>query len=195
MSLVSGTSKIEIISQAFGLLGKENPVHIDDESPTVATASKLYDTFLLKAFSSHPWRFAMEPAKELSQLVEPPPIDTWQFAYQLPENFLILYRLRPLNFTDFEIFKDQLFCDIDSPLYMDYIRTIDESNFPSYFVTYMITYLASKIALQVTQNAEIAVAWSQQADIELAQARNLDSQQMPNPFVRSNQIWSAHRGL
>ena len=198
MALISGSSKVEIISQAFSLIGAPRPVNDLDDSPTTAAASQLYDTMLLDMLTDHPWRFAMIVA-ELDQLATPPPNRDWQFAYQLPTGYLTMYRVYPANLSGgywrYIIYRDQIWTNLNGPVFSDFLGNPGEENFPAYFVQLMTMRLASLIAMPVAQNAQLAAFWGEQATKQLAKARNIDSKAMPNPSIQFNELWSAHFGL
>lgn len=189
MSLVSGTSKIEIISQAFTLIGKPRPVIDLNESAITASVAKIYDSTLLDVLGRHPWRFALRIAT-LVKLISNPPLERWQFAYQLPTQYLTAYRTDPL--ADYEIYGNQIFTNVDDPLRLVYVSKVSEAEFPAYFAELMKRQLASIIAIPFAENPTLAQFLKQEADSYFIRGRHTDAQAFTNDFVRQNEIFSAH---
>ncbi len=200
MSLASGTSKVAIISQAFGLLGATRTTNdiIAETSDQVAFASQFYDTLLLGMLTEHDWRFTMIVA-QLKQLKEKPSNDAYQFAYQFPLGFLSPLRIYPKGsrrtVIDYIIYEEQIWTDQDNILFIDYKANVGEARFPAYFVTAIITQLAAWLAMPVTQNIQVTQFWNQEAEKVFLQARRLDSQIQPNNFIQVNDIFASHFAL
>lgn len=200
MALASGTSKVAIISQAFGLIGAPRPINdiIAEVGPQVASASQFYDTILLDMLTVHDWRYATIVA-QLEQLTEKPINDAYQFAYQFPLGFLIPLRIYPKGsrrtVIDYIIYEEQIWTDQDNILFIDYRANVGEARFPAYFVTAIIRELAAWIAMPVTQNIQIAQFERQEADRAFVRARRLDSQIQPNTFIQVNDIFASHFAL
>lgn len=195
MSLVSGTSKVEIVSQAFSEIGSPRPVNDLNDTPTTAAASKRYDVLKLNALSSHPWRFAMNTVA-LAKLNEDPTPRQWQYAYLLPDKFLTAYRLRPN--VDFEQFQDRIYTNYNnaggSDLILDFVQDLSESNFPAYFVELMIKGLASSLAMSVAQSEPLKQLLVEEYRAQMNIARTIDSQTTPSPRFNRDELISAHRG-
>lgn len=195
MSLVSGTSKVEIVSQAFSEIGSPRPLNDLNETPTSAAASKRYDVIKLNALSSHPWRFAMQTVA-LAKLNEDPNPRQWQYSYLVPDKFLTAYRMRPN--VNFEQFQDRFYTNYNnaggSDLILDFIGDLSEANFPAYFVELLIKGLASSLAMSVAQSAPLKQMLVEEYRSQMNIARTIDSQTTPNPRFNRDALLSAHRG-
>jgi hypothetical protein len=195
MSLVSGTSKVEIVSQAFSEIGSPRPVNDLNDTPTTSAASKRYDVLKLNALSSHPWRFAMNTAA-LAKLNETPLPRQWQYSYLLPDNFLVAYRIRPN--VDYEQFRDRIYTNYNnaggSDLVLDFLENVNEGDFPAYFVELMIKALASSLAMSVAQSEPLKQLLVEEYRMQMNIARTVDSQSTPNPRFNRDALIAAHRG-
>jgi len=195
MSSAAGTSKVEIISQALSLLGKPRVVNDLNENKTTIAVSKLYDTWKLKMLSSFPWNFSRN-TELLSQLTEEPINTFWQYAYQLPSDFLMLRAIyikgAGNKFTNFEIQRDQVWSNYSDNLLIEYHRNMAEDDFPGYFVTAITTQIAAISCMQVTQDTTLTQFWAEVAKEDLMNAKYQDSQSEPGSFIQDNELYAAH---
>lgn len=208
MALASGTTQIEIISQAYSLIGAPRPVlditdgRVTSNDPQAAAVAALYTTYLLDELSGRQkWSFTLT-ISELNQLSTPPIDGTFTFAYQLPVGLLDVIRVYPRGtfrndggFYDFKRYREQIWTDLAEPVFMEYTVQIDEESFPAYFVTFFTEYLASKIALPIAQNERLAEFWEKRSERARIKARLQDSQSTPNNKVQANDIFAAHAAL
>lgn len=183
-------SKVSIISEAFLLLGQSRPINDLNDTPQTVAASSFYDTLYPWALTTHPWRFAMH-LRELNQLTEKPILDIWRFAYQLPADYLQLYRIYPIN-NNFSIYEDTIFSNFDNPLILEYTAQVTPPRFAHYFTLLLIYAIAGHMAMMVTQQEALAKLWTDKADQQLVFARTLDSQAQPSPVITSNPIFASH---
>ena len=108
-----------------------------------------------------------------------PPVADYQYAYQLPNDFLralsagMSGRGRGINYR---ISKQELHSDAPEIL-LTYIFRPDESNFPPYFDMVLIARLSAELCLPLTENVSRAEALARQAEVEFTRARQIDSQQ------------------
>ena len=195
MALVSGVSKVEIVSLAFGEIGSPEPMIDLNSTPATSQASKRYDVIKLNILSAHPWRFAMR-SSALAKLVEKPTPREWQYAYALPDNFLTAYRLRPQ--LRFEQFQDKIYINYNnvggSDLILDYISNVNEQSFPGYFVELMIKMLASYLSMAVAQNVTLKQSLLAESRMQLGVARTIDSKSTPNAQFTRDALIEAHLG-
>ncbi len=198
MALISGTSKVEMVSQSFSLIGKPRPTLALDEDPTTSAASAIYDTLLQETFTSNAWRFALQTI-ELNQTTTPPENEFWRVQYQIPSSYLTMLRIYK-NFTrggfvDFQIFKDKIWTNETAPLFCDFIFDPGPGQYPAYFSQLLIFKLAALIALPVAQNENLALFWEKKAEAYFLLARNRDKITMPNLFIQKNNLFGSHFGL
>jgi hypothetical protein len=100
-------TKLEIINYALAYLGNP-PVNTLDLSNTVVQAmSSIYDQQLPDVLASHPWRFALKWA-ELIQDTSTPEDPRWNYAYQLPGDYIQAYQSYPwANYTEIAQYWEQ----------------------------------------------------------------------------------------
>jgi len=187
------TSKVEIISQAFGLLGKPPINDIVTTNLIHVSASRWYDTLLDQLLSvGQPWRFA-SATQQLAQLTQTlPEVTGWKYLYQLPTNpkLLLLNKVYPQQ-TPYLVYEDKLASN-SNEVTIEYIFKPDENAFPSYFTITMIYKMAASIGMEITQDIEIVKLWSEEAVRQERLARHTDGKQNPSQVLPSGQIYQAH---
>lgn len=185
-------TKTEIVSGAFTNLGRGSVSDIDSPSaePVVIVASKKYDLLLENYLGNHPWRFAML-TRDLNHLVDKPPIDIFNDAFQLPADYLNLREARPN--INYRIYEDKVFTN-SNEFQIDYTAKVTEDKFPAWFTLFMEYRLTADIAMPVTQNIDIQQGWQKEAIAQLLSAKFQDSQQQPNDFIVRDPIVAAHFG-
>jgi hypothetical protein len=186
-------SKIEVISDAFILLGKA-PVNSigSDASPVVASVSKLYDLIYPMIITMHTWRFAMA-FKTLSPLSSVPPISKYTYAYLLPNDMLHLYGTYPVN-IDYARYENYLYTNQSTSLTIEYSFLPEVNKWPAYFKNLMVVTLASYAAMPVTESEKLSEDYSQKALNYLNTCRAIDSQQQPNPVILRDSLLSRKFG-
>jgi len=195
MSLVSGVSKVEIVSQAFSEIGSPRPINDLNDNPVTAAASKRYDVIKQNVLSAHPWRFAMQTVA-LIKLAEAPLPRQWEFAYLLPTDFLSAYRLRPN--ANFEQFQDRILTNFNNAggtdLILDFVGDTSEANFPAYIVELLVKGLASSLSMSVAQSAPLKEILVQEFRMQMNISRTIDSQSTPSPRFNRDALIEAHLG-
>jgi len=186
------TSKVEIISGAFVLLGKSPINSIGNGPPIVDGVSKLFDLIYPTLISMHNWRFAMNLAT-LSPLTVIPPMDRWQHVYLLPADLLRLFGTYPetINYVRYE---NYIYTNAFPTLTIEYSFLPDLNKWPIYFKNLMTIYLAAEAAMLVTEDGTIAEYWSQKGLAYLANSRSMDSQQQPSSSIIRDSILSRKYG-
>lgn len=178
-------TKIDIISNAFLLLGTPTINSLNDGSSRANVAANLYDTTVDSLLTSNRWNFAYARLA-LSQLVAAP-AHTYTYAYQLPSDYLMPVRVYTLT-HDYEIIGDKLYTNLDA-VTLDYIARPDESKFPQYFVKALEYRLAVEFCIPITENRAMKETLLQDFRRELGNAMYADSQGRPSrepvdkPFI------------
>jgi hypothetical protein len=185
-------TKINIISQAFVLLGKDVVTSLDPDldggSRGIAAAEQIYDTLYPSLLTIHPWRFAMKSFL-LNELVGPILLDRYTVVYQLPSDLVAIWKVDPIS--QFEIFEDELYSN-RKDLKIEYVFQPDESAFPTYFTMMLIYQLAANIAMTITQQPSLAQLWNTKAEQALAQARFIDSKSRTNDVMNNGPLFASH---
>lgn len=165
-------SKVSIISNASILLGNGPVSSLSNPNKFIASASERYDVLIQSLLSVSGWRFATGIV-ELSQLVSTPIVDEWLYAYELPANYLAMVRLYPN--TEFKIYQNRIFTNIDSPVKAEYRFVPSNNTSNSAFLDYFGYELASDLARGAAEREDIArelkqVALMKKADANFAEA-------------------------
>ncbi len=181
-------TKIQILSQSMSQLGLAPISSVDANNPQAVFASTAYDMLIESTLSNEDWRFATKLA-QLSQLITPPPIDDYTFAYQIPGDFLASVRLIPQTF--FQIVGDQIWTNVDGSqlvkgLFFEYRFRANEGIWPMYFVRYFIIALAEYLAIPLAEKLEYKKELEREKQKLENKAAFLDAQNHTNFPMRSN---------
>ena len=174
-------SKIQIISNAFVLLGGSSIAALDENSTEARIASSLYDTTYTTLITQHRWRFSIKQAT-LARLAENP-LYEYSYAFRLPTDLLYLVKLDTR--TAYQIYGTNLYADVQE-LKADYQYTPDEFDLPAYFLKAFGYILASQFAIPLTGDIEKASYYSQVGAKELIRAKFADSTQTPTHSFASD---------
>lgn len=184
--------KVKICSKALVRCGC-NEISSFDESSTEATvAENFYDEVKENLLSSHPWSFALGQTS-LSRLTATPVAD-YDFAYQLPTDFLKAISLGSGNRelgagVDYRLFEDRVHTNCDS-IILTYVFSAPEEIFPPFFTTALITMLAAELCLPLTENTSRTDLLFRLAERRFTDAKRIDSQQKPPVALVSNALIS-----
>lgn len=140
-------TKIDIISNALILIGNPPISSLDPDQGAGATVSALYETVLEDLLTTTYWRFAIKQ-QTLSKL-SATPLNTWQFAYQIPTDSLAIHRV--VERSRYQIFEDKIFSN-ENELAADYTFRVDDTALPTYFVKAFQYSLAADFAISVTND-------------------------------------------
>lgn len=179
------TTKIDIISNAFLLIGTPTINSLNDGSSRANVAANLYETTLKGLLTKTRWRFAIA-RQSLNRLVEKP-AHTYEYAYQLPSDCLMPISVYPVD-LNYETFGDKLYSNM-TEVTLDYINRPDESKFPAYFVKLLEYRLAVEFAIPITENRALKETLSVDMMRQLDAAMYADSQGRPpkrpvdRPFI------------
>jgi hypothetical protein len=180
------TTNIQICSNALILVGHGAIASFTDGGAGANTAAALYDTTYENLLSQYRWRFA-SAKKSLNRLVSAP-LNEFEFAYQMPSNYIVSVGINPR--VDFEIYEDKLYTNA-SAVDLDYIFKPDESKLPGYFQRLLELNLASIFAIPVTDNSTKAEEYRKMYSDQLRAARNIDSQSRPANAIMDSPLVDA----
>lgn len=173
----------KIASNACLLLGAENINSFSDSSVESQTGAALYETTLRALLCERRWSFAIKQA-QFSQLVATP-VNNWSKAYQIPSDFLKLWKLYP-EYIDYELFgTDYIYSDYDGEMYGDYTFRPDTRYFPDFFVELLESRLAVKFCMPITEDEK---KLNTMRDLErevMVRAKRADAQQRKGVGLRS----------
>jgi len=178
MASTVANSAIDIASRALVLIGAEPITSFDSSSTEALVASNMYEDTVRATLSTARWRFATEQAV-LNQLTDTP-TGRFDIAHQLPSDLLILHAVTINDrLIEYTVYGDKVFSDSTSSdtLIADYTFRAEEVNFPSYFSLALQYSLASIFATSIARDDRLMQIMETKANMLMAKARNLDSQQ------------------
>lgn len=176
-------NKVEIISLSLGLLGKGPIESIDAAGDYAGAASAHYEVLLRAELCKYNWRFATALV-QLARTVDTPLVDQWRYIYQLPADYLLMWKMYPQ--VPYQIYENKkLYANVDT-LKIEYRFLPDVTLLPAYFVQYFMTKLAEVLSIAVAENKDYFTAMQKQAAIWLPQALSADAQAHPNQSTVNN---------
>lgn len=171
-------SDIDIASNALVRIGAEPISSFTEGGASGQAAANLYEPTIRALLTEHRWRFAAGK-RQLARLVSAP-LNEYSYAYQLPSDMLLMYRVYPSG--NYEIFEDKLYTNATS-VEIDYLFRPSEAQFPAYFQLACEYKLASEFALIVTSNRTLAETYEFKANEQMKKARFADSQGRPQANI------------
>jgi len=174
------STKIELVSNALVRLGESPISSLSEGGASGIVGNSLYEPTLLAMLSANRWRFASKK-RQLARLSTPPQ-NEYRYAFQLPADMLLLYRVIPR--INYERYEDTLLTDV-LELSVDYAFRPDESRFPAYFNLALEYALAAEFALSVTSNKGLHELFALRAQKQMATAMYADAQERPATAVQS----------
>jgi hypothetical protein len=182
-------TKVQIISAALQVLGKKgiSSLGLDDISNSAETA---FDFLLPAELQATQWRFA-STLQRLSQVVITlPPEIPWSYVYALPGDYLKLITLYPAG-CEFEIYKqNQVYTNISSSIWLEYVYLVDAVDLPAYFVKYFIYALASWLCATNAQNPALTASIKQDMKDFKMEAMAIDANNRPQTPIQSRPMIS-----
>lgn len=180
MALTSTTanSPIDICSRALILIGAEPITSFEDGNTEALVAVNMYEDIARASLVNTRWRFATNQAV-LNRLSEAP-TGRYQKAYQLPSDMLMLHAVTVQDLPiEYQTYGNKVYSDTsdNDTLIADYTFRAEEDTWPSYFTIAVVYSLSIVFATSITRNSNLAGIMADQAQITMAKARNLDSQQ------------------
>lgn len=176
-------SKLDIVNLSLGLLGK-GPVESLDIADYTRIASTQYDLLVQAELASPNWRFATTLA-ELARSVDSPLVDDWTYIYQLPADYLALWKIYPKG-TPYQIYENKTLYTNATTVKIEYRFLCDASRFPAYFVNYIYMRLASVLGFSIAENKALVDKYDALATKLYPQALFADAQSHPNQDITDN---------
>ena len=99
------------------------------------------------------------------------------------------------NLIEYQVYGDKLYADTaeTDTVIVDYSFRANEIDFPSYFTLAVEFSLAIIFATSIARDANLASLMTQRADLSMAKARTLDSQQQTTRKLETSRFLSARR--
>ena len=185
-------SLVEIANLALGEVSENNITSLDDETTPAQTAKRFIYQSIREVLAAGKWKCARESVV-LAQSGTSPEFG-WQYAYQLPADFIRVVRLNDIDADSvvnelFEVRGTRLETD-ESICKLVYIEDLtmsdgDVGSMPPMMVKACYLTLASKMAWKITQSRGLQATLEGKAEKALGRAKAIDAQQERRPLVNS----------
>ena len=185
---------IKVCSRALILIGEEGISSFSDGTAQADVADAMYEDVARTALTNTRWRFATAQA-ELNRLISAP-TGRFDAAYQLPADLLMLSSVtvgdHPIKY---DTYGDKVYCDAseNETLIADYIYRADEADWPAYFTIAVEYAMASVFAVSIARDAQMSQLMDRKAQINMIQARRLDSQQQTTRKLNTSRFIAQRR--
>ncbi len=169
---------VDICARALVMIGAQPITSFSDGTTEAIVAKNLYEDTVRDLLTRHRWRFTSGQA-QLSRRIDVP-LDSWDAAYQLPANLLVLHDLTVNGYNVvYDRYQNLAYCNADTAdvVVANYTFRAEEDLWPPYFISLVEVYLASLFAYAVANQIQTADYLDKKALRQLALARNIDSQQ------------------
>ena len=181
-------TRTQIISNAITIMGKKMILSTVGQSDLVDAAGQAFDFLLPCVLSEGFWRFATTIV-QLAQTVNVPIVTNWRYEYQLPGDYLETVRVYPQMYN-WEIFQSTnqipvIYSNFNGPFFLEYVRLVDPTLLPPYFVHYFVYEIAYYLALASAQQTQYAPILRQDRDHHLGVALAKDAQNRPQTPLAS----------
>ena len=198
------TTPLIMANMAVGLLRETDVTSVTSDTSNAGLAvAKYYSHVANDCLTRYPWSFA---TKKTLLVVGTAPLNEYTYGHTLPDAVLRLWALttstavgeRPI--TDYDIQQpgsDRIVNSNYATLYADHTYYVSEAYWPAYFVEFFHKALAAKLAIPITDQAELAGFWKQEAwgtaqENELGGAFGIacriDSLQKPGEHINSDPL-------
>lgn len=174
------TSSIGMASNGLLLIG-DSPISSFEEPGAGAQAMAAFYPDTYKAIlAEHPWSFALKHQK-LSQLAESPdPLTNFKFAYKLPTDLIRIWTL--LSHSNYILINGLVYSN-ETEILCRYVYKVNETALPPHVVKAIEYKLASEAALAVTESESKAALYEKKYTLQIAKAKNIDSQGRPQEAI------------
>ncbi|MDD5304258.1 MAG: hypothetical protein PHS14_14250 [Elusimicrobia bacterium] len=175
-------TKTEIVNAALALLGTEERI-VDLDSDDTAEAQSARDVYAMTyeaALAEYRWSFARVESSQLALLVDLTAEGQQQYA--LPGDFLAVTKVFGESSEKYAfridgrnlVILDAI--DEETPVFLGYIRRVDEGSLPPPVARALSRSLAAELAVPLTASTTLADYWSKAAEEAWSQARRADLQ-------------------
>jgi hypothetical protein len=185
-------TKVQVISNVVTIMGKKVLITLENQGDLVTAAEQAFDFLFQSTLSIGFWRFATR-IQQLSRLAQTPVGGYWNYAYQLPSDYLEMVHLWPQTY-DWEIYENHKiysnYNDSGQPLYIEYVFMPVITNVPDYFWYYFVYEIALYLCLSNAQMVQYYNALLPIRDRNYGIALAKDAQNRPQTPLQSRPIIS-----
>ena len=194
MSTTVADTSLKIASRACILIGADAITSFTDGSTEATVAVNMYEDVCRTALTNTRWRFATNQAT--LNLLSSAPTGRYDRAYQIPTGSLMVHAITVNdNAIEYQTYGDKIYADTTATdaLIADYTFRVGEDKFPRYFTLALEYSLASVFATSIARDASLANTMTNAADVAMAKARSLDSQQQTTRKLITSRFISNRR--
>jgi len=177
MAEVGNYSEVSLANLALQYLGRGKFITAIDEDSQAARVMRHHLPYARDAvLRSYLWKFAQRRASLPANATAP--AFEWAYAYDLPDDCLLLHTVFEANGMEWKVENRQVLCNISAPLPVKYTaRVTDLASSDSLFFQALAARLASDSAVTITENSGKAQDMWQIYQAKLREARMVDSQE------------------
>jgi hypothetical protein len=189
MASTVANSSVDIAARALTLIGANPITSFDDTSTEATVANNMYEDVAQSALCASRWRFATNQA--VLNVLTDAPTGRFDRAYQLPSDMLMLHALTVNDLVvEYTVYGDKAFANLSTSdeVVADYSYRANEQDWPSYFTLAVEYQLASIFASSIARDEGLTKAMDDKANMLMAKARNLDSQQQTTRKLSTNRF-------
>ena len=186
------TSKVEICNWALQKLGQPAIMSLDDNSANAKRCAQEYDSALGVVLRSYPWPFALRRAKLVLSTEKP----AYEYAnyFALPPDVARIISIATEG-RPFQI-EGKFIATNASAVFMKYVSSaVNESHLDRYTAEAVALLLASKLAIVITENAQLKDMLNTEYQMVLQSAMNTWAvEDMPQEVIEGNWLTSREQG-
>lgn len=161
----------------------------DSANLTVQKVNRIYPTTLSFVLSNYPWRFILKRV-ELTTRTTATDTSKYKYNYVLPVNILAVRKAYfDANYSspirEFESTPKAFNTDAIT-VFLWYSSSVDETEFPQYFVDYFKYKLAFDLCFNLTGDTALLQALGIMEQKMLTSSRNVDAKQVGARTIRSS---------
>jgi len=167
------TSDVGICNLALAHLGETSITGLTEGSAASNACNSMYDFIRRATLRKGTWNFATRTAA--LSLLDETAVD-YTYVYSVPTKYLRAIGLHPVDSKKFFTMRGRKIYTNEAEAILEYIEDVTDPNlFDDVFTLALSFRLASALAIQITGNAQNAMAMLQQYEIVMAEAEAVDA--------------------
>lgn len=177
-------TKIEIISQAALLCGKQTFQSLASGGAFAQDGDAVFNSLVSAELGSNRWRFA-QAFQDMGTLTTlTPSFDGWLYYWNMPSEAIMFFRIYPA--VDYLVFGDRVLTKTNQSLTAIYSKTVPVSEWPAPFSWYMVYAIASVLGISVTNSDRILGRINSGLELWHSRALFADGQNSKTRPIQSN---------
>lgn len=194
--------KIDICSMALASIGCDGAVDLDNPTKEEERLCILFwDQTVKELLEEHDWKFARAyKVLDGSLALSSSPSDEYDYAYQLPNDCLILRYLwdtdagARVTDSEYELQGRSILTDLEAINIVYTKHHQDIGNYPAFFVSALVPLLASRLAPKLASKEASTQDLDAKYERALRKAIDRDNSQNNYPIETDNDSWVAAGG-